>query len=272
MKPPLVVQGLRVAYGRRVVVEGLDLPPLQPGTLTALVGPNAAGKSTLLRGMAGLIPRTRGSVRLGAQDLLAMRIPDRARHLAYMPQGLPGGVALTVLETLVGALRAVPSGPMTADPANRGAEATRRALDLLRRLEITDLALLALDRLSGGQRQLVGLAQALVRQPDVLLLDEPTSALDLRHQLSVMQLVRRMVREAEVVGVVVLHDLGLAARFADRVVALSHGAVQADGTPEATLTPALLAAVYGVAGRIERCSHGHLLVLADNPLESVRRR
>ncbi|MGX9962925.1 ABC transporter ATP-binding protein [Roseomonas sp. F4] len=264
MKPALTVQGLRVGYGSRVVVEGLDLPPLMPGTLTALVGPNAAGKSTLLRGMAGLVPRTRGAVRLGGQDLLAMRIPDRARHLAYMPQGLPGGVALTVLETLVGALRAVPGGT-----AIGGAEATRRGLDLLRRLEIADLALLALDRLSGGQRQLVGLAQALVRRPDVLLLDEPTSALDLRHQLCVMELVRRMVREEAVIGVVVLHDLGLAARFADRVVALSHGAVQADGTPEGTLTPALLAAVYGVAGRVERCSEGHLLVLADRPLSAI---
>ncbi|NKE44050.1 ABC transporter ATP-binding protein [Roseomonas frigidaquae] len=261
MKPDLTIQGLRVAYGSRVVVEGLNLPPLRPGTLTALVGPNAAGKSTLLRGMAGLVPRTRGVVRLGEQDLLAMRIPDRARHLAYMPQGLPGGVALTVLETLVGALRAVPG-----DRPVSGAEATRRALDLLQRLQIADLALLSLDRLSGGQRQLVGLAQALVRRPDVLLLDEPTSALDLRHQLSVMDLVHRMVREEAVIGVVVLHDLGLAARFADRVVALSQGAVQADGTPEATLTPGLLAAVYGVAGRVERCSQGHLLVLPDAPL------
>lgn len=262
MKPDLTVQGLRLAYGRRVVVPGLDLGPLRPGTLTALVGPNAAGKSTLLRGMAGLLPGARGAVRLGARDLLAMRIPERARHLAYMPQGLPGGVALAVLETLVGALRAVPKGP-----APSGAEAARQAMDLLRALEIGDLALLGLDRLSGGQRQLVGLAQALIRRPEVLLLDEPTSALDLRHQLSVMTLVRRMVREQAIIGVVVLHDLGLAARFADRVVAVNEGQVQADGAPEAVLTPDLLARVYGVAGRVERCSLGHLQVIADAPLE-----
>ena len=79
----LSVTGLRVAYGRRAVVEGLDLAPLRPGTLTALVGPNAAGKSTLLRGIAGLVPGTRGAVRLGERDLLAMSIPERARHLAY---------------------------------------------------------------------------------------------------------------------------------------------------------------------------------------------
>jgi iron complex transport system ATP-binding protein len=260
----LSVTGLRVAYGRRLVVDGLDLPPLQPGTLTALVGPNAAGKSTLLRGIAGLVPRTRGQVRLGSLDLLSLSIPERARHLSYMPQGLPGGVALTVLETLVGALRAVPT-PLAPD----GARAAAHAIGVLRRLGIEDLALRTLDRLSGGQRQLVGLAQALAREPAVLLLDEPTSALDLRHQVSVMALVRETVLRRGLVGVVVLHDLGLAARFADRLVALHGGAVQADGAPAETLTPALLAAVYGVEARIERCSQGQLLVLADAPLRAA---
>ncbi|MBP0494632.1 ABC transporter ATP-binding protein [Pararoseomonas indoligenes] len=261
---PLAVSDLRVAYGRRVIVEGLNLAPLQPGTLTALVGPNAAGKSTLLRGIAGLVPRTRGTVRLGDRDLLGMSIPERARHLAYMPQGLPGGVALTVLETLVGALRAVPT-----NLAPDGASAASHAIAVLRQLGIEHLALRYLDRLSGGQRQLVGLAQALAREPEVLLLDEPTSALDLRHQVSVMTLVRETVLRAGLVGVVVLHDLALAARFSDRLVALSAGAIQADGTPEETLTPDLLARVYEVEARVERCSLGHLLVLADAPIKGA---
>jgi len=260
----LSVSGLRVAYGRKVIVENLTLPPLRPGTLTALVGPNAAGKSTLLRGIAGLVPGTRGQVRLGERDLLALSIPDRARHLAYMPQGLPGGVALTVMETLVGALRAVPT---TLAPD--GAAAAAHALRTLESLGIGHLALRTLDRLSGGQRQLVGLAQALAREPDVLLLDEPTSALDLRHQVSVMALVRETVLRSGLVGVVVLHDLALAARFSDRLVALSDGTVQADGTPEETLTPDLLARVYEVEARVERCSHGHLLVLADAPIRGA---
>jgi iron complex transport system ATP-binding protein len=261
---PLSVTNLRVAYGRRVIVDGLDLAPLQPGTLTALVGPNAAGKSTLLRGIAGLVPGTRGTVRLGERDLLAMSIPERAQHLAYMPQGLPGGVALTVMETLVGALRAVPTAL-----APDGASAAAHAITVLQRLGIEHLALRTLDRLSGGQRQLVGLAQAMAREPDILMLDEPTSALDLRHQVSVMALVRETVVQRGLVGVVVLHDLGLAARFADRLVALSEGAIQADGTPLETLTPALLAKVYEVEARIEHCSMGHLLVLADAPIRGA---
>ena len=266
MSAPLCVRGIEVGYGKRVVVPQMDLAPLLPGTLTALVGPNAAGKSTLLRGMAGLLRGTQGEVLLGERDLLTLSIPERARHLVYMPQGLPGNVALTVMESLIGALRATPT-PL----AGNDAAAARLAMALLERLQIADLALSGLGRLSGGQRQLVALAQSLIREPAVLLLDEPTSALDLRHQISVMSLVRDMVLERGLVGMVVLHDLGLAARFADRLIALHHGRVEADGTPEATLTPGLLRSVYGVQGRIERCSRGHLLVLADEPAREDRK-
>ncbi|UFN49803.1 ABC transporter ATP-binding protein [Roseomonas sp. OT10] len=261
VRAPLIAEHISVGYGRRQVIRDLSLAPMLPGTLTALVGPNGAGKSTLLRGLAGLVP-AKGAIRLGPLDLAAMSIGQRARHVSYMPQGLPQGVALTVLETLVGALKAVApaSGPVT------GEEAARRGLALLERLGVADLALRGLDRLSGGQRQLAGLAQALIREPEVLLLDEPTSALDLRFQLSVMGLVREMVLEHGLVGVVVLHDLVLAARFSDRVVMLHDGALDADGTPEETMTSAMLARVYGVQARIERCSQNHLLVLADAAL------
>ena len=139
---------------------------------------------------------------------------------------------------------------------------------MLERLGIAGLAMRSLNRLSGGQRQLVGLAQALVREPEILLLDEPTSALDLRHQVSVMALVRRVAVARGLVGLVVMHDLALAARFSDRLVALKDGRVEADGRAEEALTPDLLARVYGVRARVERCSQGQLLVLADAPLEA----
>jgi iron complex transport system ATP-binding protein len=256
----LLIQGFGVGYGRRQIIGDLSLSPLQRGSVTALVGPNAAGKSTLLRGLAGLL-RTRGSVRLEETELLGLGLERRARHIAYMPQALPQGVALTVVETLVGALRATPTAA-----AVTGRDATTHALNLLARIGIADLALMRLDRLSGGQRQMVGLAQALVRQPEVLLLDEPTSALDVRFQLAVMKLVRDLTREANLITLIVLHDLGLAARFSDRLVVLSEGTVAAEGTPDEVLTPALLARVYGLAGRIERCSQGQIQVLADAPI------
>jgi iron complex transport system ATP-binding protein len=261
----LSVEDVAVAYGKRSVIGGLTLAPMRPGTLTALVGPNGAGKSTLLRALAGLLP-SRGRILLGGSDLSQMRLAERARHVAYMPQGLPQGVQLTVLEALIGALKASPpvSGTLSAG------QAAERGLALLERLGVADLALSPLDRLSGGQRQLAALAQALVRQPEVLLLDEPTSALDLHFQLSVMGLVRELVATAGLVGVVVLHDLGLVARFADRVVVLNGGALEADDPPHRTFTAPLLARVYGVTGRVEHCSRGGLLILADEPLPGYR--
>ncbi|WBV42315.1 ABC transporter ATP-binding protein [Pseudoroseomonas cervicalis] len=257
----LEISGLTLGYGRRPILNDASLEALQGGGITALVGPNGAGKSTLLRGLAGLLP-AKGSVRLDGQEMVGRRLEERARHIAYMPQSLPQGVALTVLEALLGALRASP----TSEGVLSAQAATDRAVHLLERLGIGHLALTALDRLSGGQRQLAGLAQALVRRPRVLLLDEPTSALDLRHQLSVMALVRELTRQHGLVTVVVLHDLALAARFSDAVVMIAEGVVRAQGTPEATLTPAMLAEVYGVSARVERCSMGHLQVLADSPL------
>ena len=259
----LSIQGLTLGYGRRKVLEHASLAPLPAGSVTALLGPNGAGKSTLLRGLAGLLPAT-GSVRLGGEEMIGRSLEHRARHIAYMPQTLPQGVALTVLETLVGALKASPSG--LGENAVPTVEATRRALALMERLGIAHLAMLTLDRLSGGQRQLAGLAQALVRQPRVLLLDEPTSALDLRFQLAVMELVRALTREGGLITIMVLHDLSLAARFSDQVALLAEGRVLAQGAPEATLTPDSLAKVYGVSARVEHCSRGHLQVLADAPL------
>lgn len=256
----LTISGLFAGYPSRPVIEGLDLGPLRAGEVTALVGPNAAGKSTLLLALAGLV-KARGSIRLGTDDLLAMSAADRAARVAFMPQSLPQGVALTVLESVIAALRASPGADFVA---GSGA-VDRRAVDALARLGIADLASEALDRLSGGQRQLVSLAQAAAREPSVLLLDEPTSALDLRHQVSVMRLVRELAGEGRVV-VVVMHDLNLAARWADQIAILHRGALRAHGTPAAALTREVLADVYGVAARVARSDLGHVQVSVDDVL------
>ncbi|WP_127090551.1 ABC transporter ATP-binding protein [Aquabacter cavernae] len=255
----LHVHEVSVGYGRREVVRGLSLAPLRGGCVTALVGPNAAGKSTLLRTIAGLLPM-RGRVSLGAVDLAGLSRAERAARIGFMPQSLPGGVALTVMETVMGALRA--GGD--AAPIS-GSEMQTRAALALDDLGIGALALETLDKLSGGQRQLASLAQALVRRPDVLLLDEPTSALDLRHQVVVMSILRRLAGEGRLV-VAVLHDLALAARWADHVVVLSEGRCAAEGAPSQTISSAVLASVYGVEGRVETCSRGMLQIMVDGPL------
>nr|WP_189672661.1 ABC transporter ATP-binding protein [Pseudomonas sp. SWRI51] len=250
----MLIEQLSVAYGARQVLQQLSLPALPAGSLVALVGPNGAGKSTLLRALAGL-ERMKGSLSLDGEDVTRMGQAERARRLAYMPQQLPPGIALGVLESIIAGLRVAG----TENPLGVAFEA-------LRRLGIEHLAEQPLGSLSGGQRQLVALAQLLARNPRVLLLDEPTSALDLHYQLRVMDAVRERVQAHRLLAVAVLHDINLAASHADWLVVLNKGRVVASGAPEQVLAPALLAEVYGVAARVERCSQGRLQVLVDRAL------
>lgn len=253
----LVVEGFSVGYPGRLVIDNLSLAPIAPGTVTAIVGPNAAGKSTLLRGLAGVHPAA-GSMRLGSTELTRLDRSARARLLGYMPQSLPAGARLSVLETVIAALAVNAwDGPTLLQ-----SDVQRRAIAVLERLGILSLALEELASLSGGQRQLVSLAQAIVREPAVLLLDEPTSALDLRHQIQVLQVVRDLA-DAGLIVVVVLHDLTSAARWADNLLVLQRGTLIAQGSSSAVLTPRMLADVYGVVARIEPCSAGRLQVLVD---------
>lgn len=255
----LKVTGLSSGYRGRAVLHDLALPDMRPGEVLSLLGPNAAGKSTLLRALAGLHP-AQGSVALDGRELNGLSLAERARSITYMPQTLPQGVALTVLETLVGALRASPvEGVAVEDDA-------AHALSVLERLGMHGLAMQRLDQLSGGQRQLASLAQAVVRGPRVLLLDEPTSALDLRHQLRVLRLVGELARERGMIVIMVLHDLPAAARASDRVVVLSNGAVAAAGAPDEAITPAILAQVYQVSARVERCERGTLQIMVDDEI------
>lgn len=235
----LAVRGLSVRYGRRSVIDGLDLPPIATGSVTALVGPNGAGKSTILKALAQIVSST-GELRFGATDLRSLRPRERSGLIGFMPQSLPQGTELTVIESVIVAMHgAVAHGALE-----------KRAVAVLQRLDIVRHSLSPLDRLSGGERQLVSLAQAIARQPRLLFLDEPTSALDLARQLQVMQQVRALAGEGAAV-ILVLHDLSLAARWADQVIVLDRGRLYADGPPGDVLTAAMLADVYGVHARVE---------------------
>ncbi len=243
----LCIDGVTVRYGSRTVVHDLRLSPLPRGTVTALVGPNAAGKSTLLRAIAGLVPAS-GTVLLDGRDLLAMPRHLRAERVGFMPQALPAGVSLSVLETVVAATKAV-------SPAGAERQLRERAVAVLERLDAVGLALEPLERLSGGQRQIAALAQALAPDPALLLLDEPTSALDLRHQFHIMRMARELARGGRIV-VIVLHDLGLAAEWADRIVVLDRGRLYSEGQPSVAITPEMLRAVYGVAAEVVTLPRG----------------
>ncbi|MGO4853435.1 ABC transporter ATP-binding protein [Phaeovulum sp. W22_SRMD_FR3] len=287
LRPELHIENLRVSLGARQVIDGLSLPPLRAGAVTVLAGPNAAGKSTLLRAMAQLIPYQgrltlfgteaaghdhvdtdpEGPERIGqeriGQDLARLPRPARAAAIGFMPQNLHSTTTLSVLESLLAALHAGGGGMARhgapGGPGGRGAE---HALATLARLGIADLALAPLGALSGGQRQAVGLAQAIIRDPQLLLLDEPTSALDLARQYQLMSEARRLAQEGRIV-VAVLHDLALAAQWADRIILMTGGRIAADGPPREVLQPEILSHVYGIAARVEQCSAGRLMVMVD---------
>jgi len=257
MTESLSIRSLRAGYGPRTVIAGLSISGIEPGQIVSLVGPNAAGKSTLLRAIAGLIA-AEGEVDLAGRNLLAISQNERSKFVAFMPQSLPQGANLIVLEAVISALSA--SAPAMSNETSFG----ERAVRALNRVGLSEQTLEPLERLSGGQRQLVGIAQAIVRNPRVLLLDEPTSALDLRNQLEIMSVIRGLADEGHMI-VAVMHDLALAARWSDRTILLHQGRIVADGTPAETITTENLALAYQVEARVERCSGGFLQVIADRP-------
>lgn len=251
----LQLDQLNAGYGGRRVINGITLPAVAPGRLVALVGPNAAGKSTLLKAIAGLLPAT-GRVMLDGTDMALLPTRERLRRIGYLPQALPQPTSLLAYEIWQSALR--------AGRSEWSAERREAAIEqVVAELGLAELGLRRLDELSGGQRQMVGLAQAIVRAPRLLLLDEPTSALDLRWQLTVLETLRRHARSSGTLCLVAVHDLTLAARYCDHMLVLHGGALAAAGPPAAVLTPGLLQEVYGVTARVETCSQGQLMVLAD---------
>lgn len=261
----LTVTGLCFAYRDTPVLHRVTLPPVRAGAVTALIGPNAAGKSTLLRCIAGLHHIGAGRVDLGPAssgnpDGSPAR-PLEPTQAFYLPQETPPASSLTVFEAV---LLARSQGVRRGGAPARAAEGdTARALA---GLDLDALATRPLAALSGGQRQLVGLAQAAVRRPAVLLLDEPTSNLDLRNQLRILALIRRLAAHQPAAVLVTVHDLNLAARFADHVVVLHDGAVHSAGPPTEVITSAMLRDVYRVDGRVHLDQDQQLTITARHGL------
>ncbi len=261
----LRIHNLSVAYGRQTIIHGLSAGPLAPGRVVALLGPNGSGKSTLLKALAGLLKASQGQVMLDGQDLTRLSFDRRAQSVVYLPQSLPPAVHLRVMESVLVAARA-----SALDGAARTVDAPQ-ALTVLQRLGIEHLAMHFLDQLSGGQKQLVGLAQALIRKPRLLLLDEPLSALDLNHQWHVMDLLTQETREHDLTTLMVLHDLNVALQRSDDALLIRAGRLVGQGHPGEVITAETLAEVYQVSARVERCSRGLAHVLIDglrNPASS----
>jgi iron complex transport system ATP-binding protein len=248
----LTAQGVNVSLGSRVVLHDVSLE-LASGQLVALVGPNGAGKTTLLRALAGLVPAA-GNIAVGGHALAALTLRERARCFAYLPQGHIVHWPLPSRDIV--ALGRYPHG--ATDPARlspRDREAVARAMQAA---DVAEFADRRATELSGGERSRVALARVLAVEAPVILADEPTSSLDPRHQLDVMTTLRRAA-DSGVLVIVVTHDLGLAARFADRVLVLSSGRLVSQGLPAEALSEQVLADVFRVTAY--RAEHEHAAVI-----------
>ncbi len=238
----LRAQGVRVALSHVEIVKDASFS-LARGELTALVGPNGAGKTTLMRALAGLVA-AQGHIEIEGKPLSGIPPRDRARMMAYLPQGNIFHWPMPV-EAIVG-LGRYPHGDPFAAPTPADISAIR---DALAATAMQEFGSRAVTTLSGGERARVALARALATQAPILLVDEPTVSLDVRHQLIVMELLRKAARNGGGV-LAVVHDLTLAARYADRVLIMQSGRITAQGAPAETLDPARIAQVFGVEAQM----------------------
>jgi iron complex transport system ATP-binding protein len=241
---PLEARDLRLAYDDRIVVDGLSVS-ITRGEVTVIVGANACGKSTLLRALARLLKPRRGTVLLDGRDIHRLPTKQVATQLGILPQQ-----------------PIAPEGISVADLVARGRHPHQRWLrqwsvtdeqaveDALQATGMADVADRPVDELSGGQRQRVWIAMALAQGTDVMLLDEPTTFLDLAHQIEVLDLLHDLNRRDRRTIVLVLHDLNLACRYADHLVAMKDGRIVAEGPPREVVTAEVVEDVFGLACQV----------------------
>ncbi|PRY69010.1 iron complex transport system ATP-binding protein [Glaciihabitans tibetensis] len=236
--------GLSLGYDGATIVDTLDLT-IEPGRVTVIVGANASGKSTLLRGIARLLRPEAGEVVLDGTSISSLSSKKVATVVGLLPQQPIAPDGITVSD-LVGRGRYPHQGWF------RQWSSTDDAIvaDALAATDTLALAERRVEELSGGQRQRVWIAMALAQDPDILLLDEPTSFLDVTHQIEVLDLLLELNRERGTTVVMVLHDLNLAARYADRLVVMGGGKIIAAGVPADTLTTAVVSDAFGLEALI----------------------
>jgi iron complex transport system ATP-binding protein len=236
----LIAQDLNVTLGSRRVLNDISLA-LSSEHLVALVGPNGAGKTTLLRALAGLLP-LEGVINVGGEDLSSLALRERARRFAYLPQGHIVHWPLPARDIV--ALGRYPHG--ATDPARLSPADTEAVLRAMQAADVMEFSERRVTELSGGERSRVALARVLAVEAPVILADEPTASLDPRHQIDIMKSLRHVADRGTLV-MVVTHDLGLAARFADTVLVLSEGRLVAQGAATEALSEKIVADVFRIS-------------------------
>lgn len=252
----LEIRNLSFAYGLQPILKNISLA-FRPGAMTAVIGPNATGKSTLLKCISGILPG-RGEILIDGRDIKLLAPQTIGSRISYLSQEGCGKAALSVFEVVL--LGRVHSLTLKVRQVE-----VDYVLNILRQLGIEKLAARNIGELSGGQRQLVFIAQALVREPAILLLDEPTNSLDLHRELEMLALIKELTVTRKLTTVITLHQLDMAARYADEIVVLAAGEVYAAGQPAAVLTPDMLKAVYQVNARVHQASDGvpHVMAISS---------
>ncbi|MDF2797762.1 MAG: iron-siderophore transporter ATP-binding protein [Devosia sp.] len=244
----LQLRDLGASYGKKLTIAAVSTPEFHSGEIVAVIGPNAAGKSTLFKRIAGLLN--------GPGEVSLSHTSKGKKAISYMPQDTSANAVLTVYESIL--LARKQGSRWSVDDADL------RFIDqVMAALNIKPIAFRDLGALSGGQRQLVSIAQTLVREPDVMLMDEPTSALDLHRQVEVLSFMQAQARQKGMIVLIAIHDLNQALRFADKVLLIADGKMQACGSPLEVINADMLRRVYGVDARIEKCSRQFDHVIVD---------
>jgi len=252
----LKIKGITFKYASEPVLKKVTME-LGEGEILGLIGPNGAGKSTLIKCIDKILKPVNGSILLDGQEIKKMTRREIAKHIGYVPQASPGCFPVTVFDMVL-----MGRYPRTGwGSSDRDIEKVAEVMELLK---IERFTLRNFNTLSGGEKQKVMLARALAQEPEVLLLDEPTSNLDIKHQLEVMDVIRDVVKQKGISAVVAIHDLNLAARYADKLAMLHKGSIFAGGHPEVVLTYENVKKVYGVEAEVRKGPCG-LYVLPLKP-------
>jgi ABC-type cobalamin/Fe3+-siderophores transport system ATPase subunit len=233
----LKIQSLSVSYGLRRILHDVSFD-VQSGEVLALIGPNGAGKSTLIRAVSGVIPYS-GGVRTNGDDFASLSTIQRARYIATVPQAVALPPAYTVWETVL--FGRTPHLGFLGQPSQRDEEIARQSLQRVSALSFADRRV---GELSGGEQQRILLARALCQSTPILLLDEPTAHLDLQYQVGLLELVHELAHKDKLAVLVALHDLNLAAHYADRIALMVAGNIKAMGNPKDVLQPDLIEEAY----------------------------
>lgn len=252
----LTVNGVSYSYGNLKALDGITIE-VNDGEIVSLVGPNGAGKSTLLKCIDRILKPQQGAVFLDGKDTAKASSRELSSMMSYVPQSNVEVFPFTVFDIVLMGRR-----------PHIGWRVSKKDIAIvaqtLRFMGIEEFGTRYFDELSGGEKQKVVMARALAQEPKVLLLDEPTSNLDIRHQLEVMEIVRKLIQERKISAIMAMHDLNLASRFSDRMVMLKNGQVFVVGVPGLVLSPENIKVAYGVDAQVTNGQEGkpHVVPIA----------